>query len=340
MRTEEVYRHTAQPLIGSIFNGGNATCFAYGQTGSGKTFTMMGAVKEGEKLSDMDARGPSNPGLYFLAARDIFATLDAWHARNPVPEGKKGLPRLAIVIAFYEIYGGKLFDLLNNREALKALQDAKGNVNVVGLSEQRVGGVEALLKLIDYGTSVRSTGSTGANADSSRSHAVLQITLAEAVTDGKGGTVVLTDARTRHVKAKGKFSFIDLAGSERGADTVHNDKKTRTEGAEINKSLLALKECIRSLYQMADYAPFRGSKLTQVRGGGRQASAKRQAEAEADIVPIVLSSLASLTTPTPTPTGPQRLLHWRLAHRHDRDHFTLANQHGAYAQHASLCLSG
>jgi kinesin family protein 2/24 len=177
---------------------------------------------------------------------------------------RRGDEKLTVRLSFYEIYGGKLFDLLNNRESLKALVDAKGDVNVVGLSEQRVSGVEALLKLIDYGNSVRSTGSTGANADSSRSHAVLQITLAEAMTDGKGATVVLTDAHTKHVKAKGKFSFIDLAGSERGADTTNNDKKTRLEGAEINKSLLALKECIRSLYQAANYAPFRGSKLTQV----------------------------------------------------------------------------
>ncbi len=62
----------------------------------------------------------------------------------------------------------------------------------------------------------------------------------------------------------GKLSFIDLAGSERGADTTHNSKQTRMEGAEINTSLLALKEVIRSLERKHGHTPFRGSKLTQV----------------------------------------------------------------------------
>jgi len=60
------------------------------------------------------------------------------------------------------------------------------------------------------------------------------------------------------------MSFIDLAGSERGADTMDNNKQTRMDGAEINKSLLALKECIRALDLDKKHTPFRGSKLTQV----------------------------------------------------------------------------
>lgn len=87
---------------------------------------------------------------------------------------------------------------------------------------------------------------TAANSDSSRSHAILQISLKE----GK--------------KPYGKMSFIDLAGSERGAVVRDTDKQTRMDGAEINKSLLALKECIRALDQDKKHTPFRGSKLTLV----------------------------------------------------------------------------
>lgn len=99
----------------------------------------------------------------------------------------------------------------------------------------------------------RSTGSTGANAESSRSHQILQIVLRDT---RKGGARAAWDG--------GKLSFIDLAGSERGADTHHASKQTRLEGAEINTSLLALKEVIRSLERKQGHTPFRGSKLTQV----------------------------------------------------------------------------
>jgi hypothetical protein len=63
-----------------------------------------------------------------------------------------------------------------------------------------------------------------------------------------------------------RLSFIDLAGSERGADTDKACRTTRLEGAEINTSLLALKEVIRALATGGKMAhiPFRGSKLTQV----------------------------------------------------------------------------
>lgn len=58
--------------------------------------------------------------------------------------------------------------------------------------------------------------------------------------------------------------LVDLAGSERAADCQSNNRQRRLEGAEINKSLLALKECIRALDMKSNHIPFRASKLTMV----------------------------------------------------------------------------
>lgn len=110
---------------------------------------------------------------------------------------------------------------------------------------------DMISQLIDHGAGARMVGMTGANDESSRSHSIVQFAIKKPTR--KGGLMVA-----------GKLSFIDLAGSERGADTYHNDRNTRLEGAEINKSLLALKECIRALDLDKGHVPFRGSKLTEV----------------------------------------------------------------------------
>ncbi|KAJ2006300.1 hypothetical protein GGI04_001929, partial [Coemansia thaxteri] len=129
--------------------------------------------------------------------------------------------------------------------------DANQNVCIQGLREVLVGSADDLLSVFEFGNGCRSTGSTGANADSSRSHAILQISL--------------RDPRSARSPVRGKLSFIDLAGNERGADRGDRaNKQTMMEGAEINKSLLALKECIRALDLNKKHQPFRQSKLTQV----------------------------------------------------------------------------
>jgi kinesin family protein 2/24 len=216
---QDVYERTAAHLIDTVFEGGCATCFAYGQTGSGKTHTMMG--RQGE------------PGLYLLAARELLERLE----RDTI-----------LVVSFYEIYAGKLFDLLNDREKLRALEDNKKEVNIKGLTEHEVRTPTEIMTLISNGNRLRSQGATGANDTSSRSHAIMMMQVKD----------------SRSYRSLGKFSFIDLAGSERGADTLDCNRDRRMEGAQINKSLLALKECIRSLDQNHRHVPFRGSKLTEV----------------------------------------------------------------------------
>ncbi|KAG5841310.1 hypothetical protein ANANG_G00198190 [Anguilla anguilla] len=226
---EMVYRFTARPLVETIFERGMATCFAYGQTGSGKTHTMGG---------DFSGKNQDcSKGIYALAARDVFLMLKKPHYKKL---------DLQVFATFFEIYSGKVFDLLNRKAKLRVLEDGKQQVQVVGLQERDVRCTEDVLKLIEVGNSCRTSGQTSANAHSSRSHAVFQIIL------------------RRNRKMHGKFSLIDLAGNERGADTSSADRQTRLEGAEINKSLLALKECIRALGRNKPHTPFRASKLTQV----------------------------------------------------------------------------
>ena len=238
---DEIYRTTVHPLIGTIFNRCKVTCFAYGQTGSGKTYTM----------SPLPTR----------AAGEILAEL-----AQPYNEG------LVLWVSFFEIYGGKVYDLLNGRKKLVIREDARQQMCVVGLQEFEVDNVELVERLIEHGTAARCTGSTGANSESSRSHAILQLSLKRR-DDDAADVAKMPPSVARQIKAKenanhalihGKFSFIDLAGSERGADTDQNDRQTRLEGAEINKSLLALKECIRALDMGSNHVPFRGSKLTEV----------------------------------------------------------------------------
>ena len=235
---------------------------------------------------DAPAEAKVNAGLYVLAARDIFRILVQ-------PKYK----HLHVLVSCFEIYSGKLFDLLNERSVVKCLEDAKQQVQLPGLTEHGVNNVNELLNLMAMAhTQVliflfqlctlikkyvyplcikRSTGSTGANSESSRSHQIMQIVLRNysnannASKDNMKKKIAAafganSAANNSANTVEGKLSFIDLAGSERGADTTHSSKQTRMEGAEINTSLLALKEVIRSLERKQGHTPFRGSKLTQV----------------------------------------------------------------------------
>ena len=242
----QLYQSCVQPLVDAFVQGrAKCTCFAYGQTGSGKTYVsrIIGELLNIRftMLGDNSGENPI-PGIFPLAMDDLFSKV------RELPDYES----MSVVVSFYEIYCGKLYDLLNNRKHLHARENAQGNVVIQNIREIEASSSQDLMSQIQVGLNSRTTGVTGANVDSSRSHAIIQISLKRV---GPTGKLVSTG---------GKLSFIDLAGSERGADTVDQDKQTRIDGAEINKSLLALKECIRALDQQLDHTPFRGSKLTQV----------------------------------------------------------------------------
>ena len=155
-------------------------------------------------------------------------------------------------ISFFEIYRGSLYDLLNNKNKVEILDDKNGKVHIYGLYNQIADSPEMMHHIIDSANAIRTTHNTITNETSSRSHAICNIVIKLKGSD----------------EEYGKLSLVDLAGSERAQETQSNDKERRAEGAEINKSLLALKECIRALDEKKtnpdQHVPFRASKLTHV----------------------------------------------------------------------------
>jgi len=81
-------------------------------------------------------------GIYAQTARDIFQRLSLPQYRSSVE----------IYVTFYEIYCGKVFDLLNNKKRLRVLEDQKGLVQVCDRKEQQVKSVQDVLNIIQRKT--------------------------------------------------------------------------------------------------------------------------------------------------------------------------------------------
>lgn len=229
-----VYEHTTRPLINSILDGFNATVFAYGATGCGKTHTILGT--------------PADPGVIFLTMKELFERIGDLADTKVVD----------ITILYLEIYNETIRDLLNPETPHKKLilrEDANNKITVANLLSQKPLCVEEVMELIIAGNQNRTSSPTEANAASSRSHAVLQI------------NVVLRD-RTASLNEEHNYatlSIIDLAGSERAAATKNRGARLN-EGANINKSLLALGNCINALCdpRRRHHVPYRNLKLTRL----------------------------------------------------------------------------
>lgn len=211
--TDVIYDQSLRNIMKEIFENGFVTLFAYGQTGSGKTFTMK-EIQE-------------------IAVEQIYMLHNERY------------PATRVFVSFYEIYGGRCFDLLANKAKVQILEDKNNNVVIQGLFEKEVFNDRGLLETIEFAFDQRTTHSTSSNDTSSRSHAICQILI-----------------KTKDERLLGKLIVVDLAGSERAQDTQSNNRQRRLEGAEINKSLLALKECIRAMDNNSCHIPFRASKLT------------------------------------------------------------------------------
>jgi kinesin family protein 2/24 len=156
----------------------------------------------------------------------------------------------AVKLVYFELLGKSCFDLgADGHQEVRLMAGKDGAMHANGVTKLEVTDTEQLLSAVADALGRRETGSTEINATSSRSHAVCIL----------------------YIGDKGKLTLVDLAGSERKEDSMYHDAERRKEGAEINASLHALKECIRFRAMKANsdgtkhvHIPYRGSNLTKV----------------------------------------------------------------------------
>nr|CAD2178202.1 unnamed protein product [Meloidogyne enterolobii] len=238
----DVYDEAVRPIVDSVLQGFNGTVFAYGQTGTGKTYTMEGPSGIGKNIAS-DQRGVIPNSI-----DQIFQHI----AQSP--------PSLQYLVraSFLEIYQEEIRDLLDKsggtgkRLELKERPDV--GVYVRDLSSFVTQSVEEIEHVLKVGHSNRSVGRTNMNEHSSRSHAILVLTV-ESSEIGPDGQP--------HIRV-GRLNLVDLAGSERQSKTGSEGQRFR-EATKINLSLSALGNVIAALTdQQSSHIPYRDSKLTRL----------------------------------------------------------------------------
>jgi hypothetical protein len=262
----QVYEASARLAVLQILKGVNATVFAYGATGSGKTYTMMGTQHD--------------PGIISNLFNDLFRRMAYLVQEDPAVT-------FSLSASFLEIYNEEISDLLQDsplqapsnsnsakqERGLPLREDEDGGAVIVGLTHVPISSVDDVLDVLKAGERRRRVDSHLLNEVSSRSHAILQVLVRQERSsleqrDGdddaggggggngannnatNGGGRRRSDARTVQVTEvrEAKLSLIDLAGSERTKTTgTVTNKKMMREGAQINRSLHALANCINSL---------------------------------------------------------------------------------------------
>lgn len=238
-----VYNLVAKPSVSSAFEGFNSCILTYGQTGSGKTYTMMGKYNP-----TLVCGGDGEEGIIPRVCNDIFQILENKRAAELTkPETERIAYR--VEVNFVEIYLERVRDLLdpqlkNSKDAkmneAKIRQDPNSGPFVEGVTKYQVENWQHCCMLLERGSQHRTTCATLVHQQSSRSHAIFQITVLEEETVPAKDRYSRPTTRTR----AGRLNLVDLAGSERGGMTDYVK-----ESAAINTSLLALRRVIDNLVE-------------------------------------------------------------------------------------------
>ena len=282
-----LYAAHVAPLIAGLFAGVNASVFAYGATGAGKTWTM------GSAWGGNGGAGSGGAGIIPCAVADVFATADALVAASPGTA-------VGVRASFVEVLNEDVRDLLAppspsaSSSSISIREAPGGGVCLAGAVEAAVSSAAELEILLAGAGARRATQATALNAASSRSHAVVTLTVdmkrggerGEAAAAGLAPTPPAAAPAPASSFTTAKLQLVDLAGSERAKRTLAGGARLR-EAAHINMGLLALGNVITALVQQQQ------QQTQQTQGGGRGGAGRLSTGGEAPA--------SSTTNPTPPP---------------------------------------
>ncbi|KAM7152446.1 kinesin-like protein KIF23 isoform 2-T2 [Macrochelys suwanniensis] len=180
----------------------------------------------------------------------------------------------SVFVSYIEIYNNYIYDLLEEipfdpikpkpPQSKVLREDQNHNMYVIGCTEVEVKSTEEAFEVFWRGQKKRRIANTQLNRESSRSHSVFMIKLAQAPLDADGDNVL----QEREQITLSQLSLVDLAGSERTNRTKAEGNRLR-EAGNINQSLMTLRTCIEVLRENQMYGtnkmvPYRDSKLTHL----------------------------------------------------------------------------
>ncbi|XP_076802728.1 kinesin-like protein KIF23 isoform X2 [Clavelina lepadiformis] len=183
--------------------------------------------------------------------------------------------RYAVFVSYVEIYNDYIYDLLGdvqldafNRpkppQSKRLREDKKKNMFVYGVTEIEVKSTEEAFAAFHQGQERRRIAHTHLNAESSRSHSILNIRLVQAPLDPLGEDLL----QEKSLIGVSQLSLVDLAGSERMGRTGAGGERLR-EAGNINSSLMTLRRCLEQLREnqkngLSEMVKYRNSKLTHL----------------------------------------------------------------------------
>ncbi|GAX79215.1 hypothetical protein CEUSTIGMA_g6655.t1 [Chlamydomonas eustigma] len=242
---QDVFNAGVRDVIDDILQGYNGTVMAYGQTGAGKTYTLGNTE-------------PDAIGMIPRAVAEVFkkAQEDPFHS-------------YAVSMSYIQIYMELIQDLLSpESDNLQIREDANNGVYLTNAQEVAISDLAQCLHYLELGERNRAFAFTHLNAHSSRSHAVLMLTVVKSrkyLTNAEKAEIRKSEKEgivTQKVKV-GKLYLVDLAGSERLKKSGSTGLRA-SEAISINKSLTTLGMCISARASENPHVPFRESKLTRL----------------------------------------------------------------------------